>query len=149
MCWVLLLVLSGVNPVANIPSDTDDPPKDARKELHGTWSYLMLNGDGKELREAQLEGFECIYRGDEFTFRVGEFTTMHGKYTLSPAKNPKAIDFIPTDRAHKGKTFLGIYRREGDELQVCYAAPGHERPTDFTAKAGSHRTLIVLKKKDT
>lgn len=46
----------------------------------------------------------------------------------------------------KGKTHHGIYMLDGDTLKFCFAAPGQERPTEFTAPEGSQRTLSVWKR---
>jgi hypothetical protein len=39
----------------------------------------------------------------------------------------------------------GIYELNGDTLKSCVASPGKERPTEFSAKAGSGHTLRVFK----
>jgi len=50
--------------------------------------------------------------------------------------------------ATKGKTQLGIYELDGDKVKFCFAAPGKDRPTEFTADAGSLQTLSVWKRND-
>ena len=51
-----------------------------------------------------------------------------------------------TEGPTKGQTHLGIYELDGDTVKFCFAAPGKERPTDFTAKASSGRTASVWKR---
>ena len=46
----------------------------------------------------------------------------------------------------KGKKQLGIYELEGENFKASFAAPGAERPTDFTSKPGDKRTVSVWKR---
>jgi len=71
---------------------------------------------------------------------------MKAKFTIDPAKNPKQIDYAMTGGPTTGKTQLGIYELEGDTVKFCFAAPGKDRPPDFTTKEGSSRTLSVWKR---
>jgi uncharacterized protein (TIGR03067 family) len=61
---------------------------------------------------------------------------------IDPTKKPKRIDVSFTEGKHKGQTLLGIYEIDSDAFRVCVARPGDERPAEFSAKAGSGRTLI-------
>ena len=54
-----------------------------------------------------------------------------------------AVDYAMTEGPTKGKTHLGIYELDGDMVKFCFAAPGEDRPTKFTAKEGSGRTLSI------
>jgi len=49
-------------------------------------------------------------------------------------------------RPDQGKTSAGIYALAGDRYQVCFAAPGKERPKEFATKAGSGLTCYTLKR---
>src|SRR5262249_33200073 len=71
---------------------------------------------------------------------------LKAKYTVDPAQRPRAIDYAMTDGPTRGKTQLGIYELDGDRVKFCFAAPGKERPTDFTTKEGSGRTLRTWKR---
>src|SRR5262245_54734967 len=59
-------------------------------------------------------------------------------FTLYPAKSPKQIDF---KYVKDGKTLLGIYELSGDDLKLCLAESGKERPSSF---AGN---VLVFKRK--
>jgi uncharacterized protein (TIGR03067 family) len=82
-------------------------------------------------------------KGDKYT--VFRFDKARGKGTLKldATKNPKTIDALPDGPAGKMGPILGIYEIDGDTLKLCFAAPGMERPKDFTCKAGSGHTLTV------
>ena len=47
-----------------------------------------------------------------------------------------------------GTTWLGIYRRDGETLQVCdnAADPARPRPTGFDAKPGSGAVLVTFER---
>ena len=63
-------------------------------------------------------------------------------FSLDPAKNPKTVD----DHLPNGQQIHGIYERDGDTLRSCVAPAGQNRPTEFTAKAGTGRTLRVFQR---
>jgi len=69
-----------------------------------------------------------------------------GTVKLDPTKKPKAIDITFTAGERKGQMVLGIYEIEGDTFRVCVARPGDERPAEFSAKAGSGRTLVAYQR---
>jgi hypothetical protein len=41
---------------------------------------------------------------------------------------------------------LGIYELSGDELKICLADPGADRPKEFASAKGSKATYMVLKR---
>jgi uncharacterized protein (TIGR03067 family) len=71
---------------------------------------------------------------------------MKAKVTVDPGKKPKTIDYDVTDGFFKGKKQLGLYEIDGDTAKFCFANPDAERPTDFTTKEGSGRTVSVWKR---
>jgi len=71
---------------------------------------------------------------------------MKAKFKIDPIKKPKTIDYTVTDGPEKGKTVLGIYELDGDTVKFCFSAPDKERPSEFTAKEGSGRTLSLWKR---
>jgi hypothetical protein len=47
---------------------------------------------------------------------------------------------------NKDKKQLGIYELDGDTAKFCFGSPGAERPSDFTTKEGSGRTLSLWRR---
>jgi uncharacterized protein (TIGR03067 family) len=88
-----------------------------------------------------------IAKNGETTIEIGGRVFFKAKFRIDPTKKPKTIDYTMTEGPTKGKTQLGIYELDGDTVKFCFAAPGKERPTEFTAAEGSHRTLSVWKRK--
>jgi uncharacterized protein (TIGR03067 family) len=71
---------------------------------------------------------------------------MVSAHHLDPTTKPKSIDAKATAGPYKDKTLLGIYRLRGDEFTVCFAAPGKERPKNFTTKSGTGTFVHVWKR---
>ena len=115
-------------------------------QLQGTWSMVSGIADGQALPDVMVGQARRVCTNDEITVTIGEQMIMKAKITLDATKKPKTIDFQMTDGVNKGKRQLGIYELDGDTLKFCFAGPGAERPTDFTAKADSGRTLSVWKR---
>ena len=133
----------------------DTPKDDAGKKepagqkdldrMQGTWSAVSGERDGNKAPETELKQFKIVIKDDKMTLLVGEPTEL-ATFKLDPAKKPKAVDLDLQAGQDKGKTAHGIYDLEGDTLKICMAKPGKDRPTEFTTKAGSDTTLLVLKR---
>jgi len=123
--------------------------EDAKKEmakLEGEWSMVSGTADGYPLPEAAVKTGKRVAKDGQTTINLLGKVYFKAKVTIDPARKPKAIDYAMTEGPTKGKTQLGIYDLDGDTVKFCFAAPGKERPTEFTAKAGSERTLSVWKR---
>jgi uncharacterized protein (TIGR03067 family) len=127
----------------------DAPPDTAKAEmarLEGEWSMVSGEIDGQPMPEDYRKGAKRVARGGETAVTIGGRVFLKARYAVDPSKAPKAIDYAMTDGPTKGKTQLGIYEWDGDTVKFCFAAPGRDRPADFTSKAGSGRTLSVWKR---
>ena len=125
-----------------------DAGEDVKKELAkfgGTWRIVSLETEQGKIGEDALKDFRLIIEGDKFTAKE-QSGEVHGTFKVDPAKKPKTIDIIMKDGPMKDTTMLGIYELDGDTVKFCFAAPGKDRPSDFTAKEGSQRTLSVWKR---
>ncbi len=71
---------------------------------------------------------------------------IQGTSEIDPTRKPKTIDFMTTEGDDKGKIVLGIYELGDDTRKLCYAQPGKDRPSEFSAPAGSGHTLVVFKR---
>jgi uncharacterized protein (TIGR03067 family) len=120
--------------------------QDDAGKLKGTWVLVRGEQDGKPLPEATIQGIKLVMDRDKHTLIVGS-DKMVSTHHLDPTTNPKSIDAKATEGPYKDKTLLGIYRIEGDEFTVCFAAPGKERPKDFTTKSGTG-TFVHLWKRE-
>ncbi len=123
-----------------------DAAKEEKDRLEGEWSMVSGEIDGQPLPAEYVKGARRVARDGETTVMIGGRLFMKARYTVDPGKNPKAIDYVMTGGPTKGKTQLGIYELDGDKVKFCFAAPGKERPKEFTTGEGSGRTLSVWKR---
>ncbi len=128
------------------PSGAQDATKKEMAKLEGQWSMVSGEADGFPMpREAVIGGKRVAKDGETAITFQGQ-VYFKAKYSIDPTKKPKAIDYMMTEGPTKGKTQLGIYELDGETVKFCFAAPGKDRPAEFTAKRGSQRTLSVWKR---
>lgn len=127
-----------------------EPPADAVKKelarLDGEWVMVSGERDGQALPEEYVKTATRVARDGVSTVTIAGMVVMKSKYTIDPTKKPKAIDFEATEGEAAGKKIQAIYELDGDTLKFCLSASDRDRPTDFTAKDGSGRTLSVWKR---
>jgi uncharacterized protein (TIGR03067 family) len=126
--------------------DAQDPNKKEMARLEGSWSMVSSKADGRAMPPELVKTGKRVAKGGETTIKVEGRVLFKAKFRIDPAKKPKAIDYTMMEGPSRGKTQLGIYELDGDTLKFCFAAPGKERPTDFTADEGSRRPLSVWKR---
>ena len=114
--------------------------------LEGEWSMVSGEADGLAMPKETVTSGKRVAKDGETTITFGGQVYFKAKFTIDPTKKPRAIDYAMTEGPTRGKTHLGIYELDGDTVKFCFAAPGKDRPTEFTAKQGSGRTLSVWKR---
>jgi uncharacterized protein (TIGR03067 family) len=141
-------IMIGLTTFALLPAWAADDPviKKDLAQLQGEWSMVSGVADGMEMPEAMRQTAQRVCKGEETTVMVGGQLIMKAKFTLDPAKKPKAIDYDVLDGPTKGMKHLGIYEFEGETVKFCFAAPGGERPMEFVSKSGDRRTTSVWKR---
>jgi uncharacterized protein (TIGR03067 family) len=127
-------------------AETDEAIKKEMAQLEGEWSMVSGEIDKQPLPDDLVKNAKRVAKDGATTVTINDQVFMKAKFTVDPTKKPKTIDYMMTDGPTKGKTQLGIYELDGDTVKFCFASPGKERPTDFTTKEGSGRTLSVWKR---
>lgn len=141
----MIYPLAGLLAFVLVAGAQDDGKKDSVL-LEGNWSMVSGVSNGVDMPEAFAKTGKRTAKDGETTVSFGGMPYFKAKYSVDATKKPKSIDYQMTEGLTKGKKQLGIYEIDGDTVKFCFATPGGERPTDFTAKAGSGRTLSVWKK---
>jgi uncharacterized protein (TIGR03067 family) len=136
---IAVLVLAGAD-------SAQDAVKKEMAHLEGEWSMVSGEANGLSMPKETVQSGKRVAKDGETTITFGGQVYFKARFSIDPAKKPRAIDYTMTEGPTKGKTHLGIYELDGDTVKFCFAAPGGERPTDFTAKEGSQRTLSVWKR---
>ena len=128
----------------------DAPKEDAKKEqdkFQGTWKPVTAERNGENAAPEAMEKLRVLFAGDKLSMRDSDQGPREvATFKLDPAAKVKAIDLMLTSGPEKGKTSLGIYAWDGDNMKLCIAKPGSDRPTEFATKTGSEQLLLVLKK---
>jgi uncharacterized protein (TIGR03067 family) len=129
------------------PSFADD-----REALVGTWQITVFQDDGRDrlerlgagpakkgqdprMAKLMFTADECyLIRGDGRREMASGLTNAGWKsYQLDESTTPKSIDIVgfTGKDGEKTKTYLGIYKLDGDMLTICYCEQGRTRPTKF------------------
>jgi uncharacterized protein (TIGR03067 family) len=115
--------------------------------FRGSWRLSFKEVDGKKFSDEEIKDVIATADGEgRVLVRRGDKVIGGGTVKLGPTKRPKAIEVTFTAGERKGKTAVGIYEIQSDAFRVCLARTGDERPGEFSARAGSGRTLIVYKR---
>jgi uncharacterized protein (TIGR03067 family) len=114
--------------------------------LQGTWNGVSATVNGKPLPDSTVKLLRLTLTKDGYKTEKGAEVLFDSTYDIDPSKTPKQINMVGTEGDLKGKQAQGIYRIEGDTLQICYTMPGKTRPTAFESPAGSEAYLITWKR---
>lgn len=122
-------------------ANAEPPAAKAGESLRGEWLPIDIG----KLRLFPVVKWQV---GDaKITAKEGPFEDSFS-YKLDATVDPPAIDLTALDGQKKGKKFPGIWRRDGDFLEVCYdERPGAKRPRAFvtTSDLGGTRTLLFVR----
>lgn len=134
---------------AGLAMAADAPQQDAVKaeleKMSGTYKLISAETDGVMASADVLKNSKLVIKGDEHDVKVGD-DIYKGTHKIDPSKTPKTIDASDVEGVNKGKTMLGIYELTADELKVCFAPAGKDRPKEFSAKKGTGHMLHVWKR---
>jgi uncharacterized protein (TIGR03067 family) len=140
-----LLVVGG--PLLAGGDAKEEAVKKDRKRYEGTWQVVSLEVDGNRAAEEDAKKITVINEADgRWAIEVEGKVVARGTSEIDPTKKPKEVDLTVTEGENSGRTALGIYEFGDGTRTVCLAQPGKDRPTGFTAPAGSGHVLAVLKR---
>src|SRR5437773_12193409 len=148
MVLVLGSLFAGIGWLAAADDAQEEAIKKERKAMQGRWTVASYELDGnRPLSDEQLQSVRAIFDAQgKITIEADGNTVLAATTRIDPTKQPKTIDITFTEGDMQGQTALGIYELKDDTFRYCRAAPGKDRPTEFSSKAGSGHTLIVYKR---
>lgn len=138
----LLFVLAAGLLLAADPGKQDPGQKDLDK-MQGDWALASMTRDGMKVPDLDVQALFRSVKGNEYTIFRFERVVGKGTFKVDTTKKPKTIDLFQANAPADAKPVLGIYEFDGDELRVCYAPPGKDRPKAFESKPGQAQTLAV------
>jgi len=119
---------------------------DDLQDFQGIWQAVWLAEKGRKMTAEEVKETSLTITGNRYTFHLADYT-FHGTISrIASTHNCGAVDFVAEGPSSIGKTLLGIYLLEDDELTVCVAPPERERPTSFSPQRGSGHSLYLLRK---
>lgn len=97
-------------------------------ELNGNWIPVNQEMSGKEMPPAFYQKQKLEIRDSIYTLTAESVD--RGVIHLSGNK----LDIYSREGVNKGKHFTAIYRKEGDQLVICYNLKGDAYPEDFETR---------------
>jgi uncharacterized protein (TIGR03067 family) len=113
------------------------------RALEGTWEFASLVVDGQTMPAQAMSSSRLLIDGDRFRTESPE-ATYEGVFNINVEAQPHEIDIEFVAGPEAGNWNFGIFRLEGDQLELCLDLNGRPRPTEFRAARGSghaHETL--------
>jgi uncharacterized protein (TIGR03067 family) len=108
----------------------DDASKIEREEIQGTWlSVKGYKANGDEVAPDSIKNHRMVINGDKMTNSIPGKPPVSFKITTDASKSPNEIDWIIREGAPPR---LGIYRVNGDALEIAWGGPNDGRPTALT-----------------
>jgi len=115
------------------------------RKLQGEWSMVSGEREGEAIPADYIAMGKRVVKGDDLTVTFGDEIFMKAKIKLDDSKTPKTIDYDVKEGAAAGKTQLGIYTFDGENVKFCFSEPGKDRPAEFKTASGDGRILSVWK----
>jgi uncharacterized protein (TIGR03067 family) len=118
--------------------------------LQGRWKMTYHEGRGERPTEEYLrtEEGEMVLDGNKMRLYIKGKHDFEGIAKIDPTQTPNAIDFYYLDGPLKGKTGLGIYEVNGDDLRICWGVAGlrDTRPTEFSNRPGENQAILTYRR---
>lgn len=150
---------SGQPPSKTIGAIASDAPQAALDEaafefsaapifdrLAGNWLAVEAVRDGQALPASTLAAGKRVGSRNETKVSFGGRVMIDARMRIDITCTPLEIDYLHTSGAAKGKVQHGIMAWVNDDVRFCMAAPGDLRPTDFSCRSGSGRTLSTWRR---
>lgn len=113
--------------------------------IEGTWKLIRGEQNGEDEPQEDLPRSSLVIKGDEHTVTIGD-AVLKGTHKLDSSATPMTIDATDTAGPFEGMSLKGIFKVENDELTVCFAAPGEDRPATFSTKDGKATLMHVWRR---
>jgi uncharacterized protein (TIGR03067 family) len=116
------------------------------QDFQGTWQAVWRAEDGRKATAEEVRDTRLTISGDRYALRLGGYDFRGTVSGVDLARRRGVIDFVADGPGDGRQACLGIYVLADDELSICVAPPGGERPTSFVARLGSGHALYLLRR---
>lgn len=120
---------------------------DLLRALEGVWSFESLEVDAESVPVAAMSQSRLLIDGDRFRTESPE-ANYEGVFNIDVEADPAHIDIEFVEGPEAGNWNFGIFRLEGDRLDICLDMHGKPRPSDFRTSKGSGHAYEVLRRSD-
>jgi uncharacterized protein (TIGR03067 family) len=115
------------------------------RALEGTWEFASLEVDGSAMPPTMLGSSRILIDGDRFRTESPE-ATYDGVFNINVETQPYEIDIEFVAGPEAGNSNFGIFRLDGDQLEICLDLNGKPRPADFRTSPGSGQAYERLRR---
>ncbi|MGD9636503.1 MAG: TIGR03067 domain-containing protein [Pirellulales bacterium] len=115
------------------------------RALEGTWEFAQLEIDGSQIPVGAVAASRLLIDGDRFRTESPE-TIYEGVFNIDVEHDPHQIDIDFVSGPEAGNRNFGIFRVEGDALEICLDLNGKPRPTQFGSTPGSGHAYETLRR---
>ncbi|MFL5341808.1 MAG: sigma-70 family RNA polymerase sigma factor [Gemmataceae bacterium] len=115
-------------------------PPAAENPIRGEWQSVATG-----MSFSLMPADSCTITDTAFVLNPGGRQTKFS-YKIDAKKVPPTIDLSPLEGPDKGKTYPGIFSRDGEFLEICYDdRPEAKRPAAFSTMSdlGGSRLLVL------
>ena len=115
------------------------------KSLLGEWSVVEGTRAGEEVTADRLEMAKITIDKELITIPAGE-DEFNMSYEINTDTNPAQIDMkVESGPAPEDSAAVGIIKKEGGKVVLCYNATGGDRPEKFESTAENGNFLFTMK----
>jgi uncharacterized protein (TIGR03067 family) len=139
----ILAVLAGS--VLAIGASGQEKGKSDQDKIQGTWTFVSAEKGGMDAKNDIPKEAKLVFANGTIKIQA-EGKEKEASYKLDSSKKPKQIDITVKEGNGQEQLHKGIYHLDGDNLKICFAHAGVDRPTEFKTQAGSQDMLFVLKR---
>ncbi|GJM23907.1 MAG: hypothetical protein DHS20C16_03220 [Phycisphaerae bacterium] len=113
------------------------------RNLEGTWAFDSLEVDGSPIPAAHTQHSRILIDGDRFKTETPG-VIYEGVFNIDAEASPQHIDIEFIAGPEAGNWNHGIFKLDGDRLEICLDMNGQPRPKDFSTAAGRGHAYEVL-----
>ncbi len=115
------------------------------RKLEGAWAFDSLEVDGNQIPSSQTQHARILIDGDRFRTESPE-AIYEGVFNIDAEASPQHIDIEFIAGPEAGNWNHGIFRLDGDRLEICLDMNGNPRPNEFGTAPGRGHAYEVLRR---